>query len=206
MKIDVLDTKGKKIEQLDLADEVFKIIPNNTAISHYVRVYLANQCQGTSSTKTRGDVSGGGKKPWAQKGTGNARAGSTRSPVWRHGGVAHGPKPRSWKLSLSQAIKALALKSALSFKFSNDSVLVVDSFAITSPKTKAVTQVLNDLNVTGKSLIITKDYDKTLLMSATNLPKVKMSFIGTLNAYEVLNAPKIIFTKDAVLGFEEKYK
>ncbi len=206
MKIDVIDIKGKKIEQLDLADAVFKIVPNTTAISHYVRVYLANQRQGTSSTKTRGDVSGGGKKPWAQKGTGNARAGSTRSPVWRHGGISHGPKPRSWKLSLSQAIKALALKSALSYKFSNDAVLVVDSFDLKSPKTKAVTQILTDLNISGKSLIVTKDYDKTLLMSSANLPKVKMSFLGTLNAYEVLNAPKIIFTKDAVVGFEEKYK
>ncbi len=206
MKQQVLDIQGNKVEELELSENIFGIKPNETVLAQYVRVFLANQRQGTSSTKTRAEVSGGGKKPWRQKGTGRARHGSTRSPIWRHGGVAHGPKPKSWSLSLPQKIRQLALKSALSQKQANDKIKILCELETNTPSTKFMREVLTKLESNGKTLIVLDTVKPNVIKSSSNLPAVNTVFWEALNAYDILSTDTLIFTKDAVLKLQEKYE
>jgi len=206
MKIDVLDTKGNIVEQMDLNKDVFGIKPNLEVLAQYVRVYLANQRQGTSSTLTRAEVSGGGKKPWRQKGTGRARVGSSRNPIWRHGGVSHGPKPKDWGLSLNDRVKKLAIKSALSQKFLDKKITILDSLKFEKPKTREMISVLNNLKTLGKALLVLNERDENIVKSVANIPNLTYTLAQRLNAYEVINANGVLFLKDAVLKLEERFK
>lgn len=206
MNINVVDTKGKKVEELTLSDAVFGIEPNEEAVSQYLRVYRANQRQGTSSTKTRGEVSGGGIKPWRQKGTGRARVGSSRVPLWRHGGVSHGPKPRVWSLSLPARIRRLAIVSALSAAAKGNKMTVLDSLKFVAPKTKDMHETFKNLGVKGRTLLVLNEADQNIIKSARNIKDVETTISGTLNAYDLIRARNIVFLKDAVLSIEDKYK
>lgn len=206
MKINVIDLKGEKLEELNLSDKVFGIEPNKEIVKQYVRVYRSNQRQGNASTKTRAEVSGGGKKPHAQKHTGRARAGSNRSPIWVHGGVAFGPRPKSWKLDLSKSAKELAMKSALSQKATDKKITVLDKVNFKKPSTKAFAEGLKKIKLGGKILFVWKDKDENLVRSTRNIPNIIVAFSGSLSAYDVLDAKNIIFMKSAVLSIEEKLK
>lgn len=206
MKIPVVDIKGKQTETLDLNDNVFGIVPNDIVMAQYLRVFLHNKRQGTSATKTRGEVSGGGKKPWKQKGTGRARVGSIRSPLWRHGGIIHGPQPKDWTLSLTKKIKKLALISALSIKSKNNSIIILDKLNFELPKTKQLLEVIDNIKGSSrKTLLVLLDNDLTIRKSASNISNVAPVLVDNLNAYEIMHSEKIIFLKDAVLKINEKY-
>lgn len=205
MKINVVDLKGEKIEELNLSDNVFGIEPNLEILKQYVRVYYSNQRQGTVSTKNKSEVSGGGKKPWQQKGTGRARQGSSRNPTWVHGGVAHGPKPKNWNLSLNKKGKELALKSALSQRMSEKKIIVLDKVRLEKPSTKSFTAALEKLKVDGKILLVWFDKNENLLKSARNIPGVFISNAGSLGAFDVMRSSSVLFMKDAVLKIEERY-
>ena len=206
MKLKVLNTKGKSVEDITLSDDVFGVVPNLAVLAQYVRVYLHNQRQGTASTKTRSEVSGSGKKPWAQKGTGRARAGTKRSPIWRTGGIAHGPKPKSWNLSLPKKARKIAIKSALSKRFGAGDVRIVDEFNLSGIKTKELAEVLKKVKAHGRILLVTGEKKDTVLKSAANLTKVETTFADVLNTYQLLKAKTVIFEKDAVKKLEKKYK
>ncbi|MBO6230386.1 MAG: 50S ribosomal protein L4 [Ruminiclostridium sp.] len=203
--VKVYDMNGQPVSDLELNDKVFGIEPNTVVMHAAVVNYLANQRQGTQSTLTRTEVSGGGKKPWRQKGTGHARQGSTRSPQWRHGGVALGPKPRSYSYSLNKKVKRLALLSALSSKVAENEMVVVDAIKTDEFKTKTIVNMLNALGVDGKALIVLDSTDKKVIKSAANIPGVKTTQYNTLNVYDILNYNKFIVVKDAVAKIEEVY-
>lgn len=196
---------GKKVADTELSDAVFGIAPNVTAMHAAVVNYLANQRQGTQSTLTRTEVSGGGRKPWRQKGTGRARQGSTRAPQWTHGGVALGPKPRSYRYALNKKLKRLAMKSALSTKVIDDNIVVLDELKLDEYKTKTVVNMLGALGVEGKALIVMPEVDSKVIKSASNIPGVKTTLVNTLNVYDILNYDKFIVVKDAVAKIEEVY-
>ena len=204
-KIDVLNTLGEKVSELELNESVFAVEPNMSAMHIAVVSYLANQRQGTQSTKTRSEVSGGGKKPWRQKGTGRARQGSTRSPQWYHGGIALGPKPRSYNFTINKKVKRLAIKSALSAKVLDEALVVLDSFTLDAIKTKEVVKVLAAVKAGKKALIVVPEKDETLYRSARNIAGVKVATVGTISTYELLNADTLVLTKDAVAKLEEVY-
>ena len=204
-KINVVDTAGKVVSEIELNDAVFGIEPNKTAMHSAVVNYLANQRQGTQSTLTRTEVSGGGKKPWRQKGTGHARQGSTRAPQWTHGGIALGPKPRSYSYSLNKKVKRLALLSALSSKVADNDIVVLDAIKTEEFKTKTIVNMLKALNVNEKALIVLDTVDKKVIKSAANIPGVKTTQVNTLNVYDILNYSKFIVVKDAVAKIEEVY-
>ena len=204
-KINVVDMAGKVVSELELNDAVFGIEPNKTAMHTAVVNYLANQRQGTQSTLTRTEVSGGGKKPWRQKGTGHARQGSTRAPQWTHGGIALGPKPRSYSYSLNKKVKRLALLSALSSKVADNDIVVLDAIKTEEFKTKTIVNMLKALNVNEKALIVLDTVDKKVIKSAANIPGVKTTQVNTLNVYDILNYTKFIVVKDAVAKIEEVY-
>lgn len=203
--ISVFDMNGNKVADTELSDAIFGIEPNKTAMHAMVVNYLANQRQGTQSTLTRTEVSGGGRKPWRQKGTGHARQGSTRSPQWVHGGIALGPKPRSYRYSLNKKLKRLAMKSALSSKVIDGNIVVLDSIQLEEYKTKTVAAMLKALNVEGKALIVMPEVDSKVIKSANNIPGVKTALVNTLNVYDILNYDKFIVVKDAVAKIEEVY-
>ena len=205
MKIDVFDTTGKKVEEITLKKEVFGIEPNMEILNQYLRVFKMNQRQGTSSTKTRGEVSGGGIKPWKQKGTGRARLGSSRIPIWRHGGVSHGPKPHEWSLNMPKKMRRLAIISALSSLVSGNKMTVLENFNLAESKTKEVKGVVDSLKLSGKTLIVLNSSSDKAVQGAKNIKDLKTAFVGTLNAYELLNAKNVIFVKDAVVTLEGKY-
>lgn len=196
---------GNAVSELELNDAVFGIEPSEYAMHQAVVNYLANQRHGTQSTLTRTEVSGGGKKPWRQKGTGHARQGSTRSPQWRHGGVALGPKPRSYSYTLNKKVKRLALLSALSSKAQENEVVVVDSITVDGYKTKTIVNMLKALGVEGKALIVLDGVDGQVIKSAANIPGVKTTQVGTLNVYDILNYDKFVVVKNAVTKIEEVY-
>lgn len=203
--IQVLNMAGKEVSTIELSDAIFGIEPN-TAVMHAAVVnYLANQRQGTQSTLTRTEVSGGGRKPWRQKGTGHARQGSIRAPQWTHGGIALGPKPRDYSYSLNKKVKRLALKSALSSKVAENNLVVVDSITMDSFKTKTIVEMLAALNVTGKALIVLPEVDEKVIKSANNIAGVKTTLVNTLNTYDVLNYDKFVVVVDAVKKIEEVY-
>ena len=204
-KVDVLDMKGKKVSDIELADSVFGIEPNE-AIVHSVLVnYLANQRQGTQSTKTRAEVSGGGKKPWRQKGTGRARQGSIRAPQWIKGGIALGPKPRSYKYSVNKKEKRLAIKSVLSSKVLEKELTVVDKLELAEIKTKTMVKALQDLKVEGKTLIILPENNKNVLMSSRNIEGVKTIVANNINVFDLLKYSNLILPVDTVKKLEEVY-
>ena len=203
--VSVFDVNGKKVSDLALADSVFGIEPNTSAMHIAVVNYLANQRQGTQSTLTRSEVSGGGKKPWRQKGTGRARQGSTRSPQWYHGGIAHGPKPRSYRFTINKKVRRLAMKSALSAKVAAEEMIVLDSLKLEAIKTKEVVKVLTALEAGKKTLIVLPEKDDVIYRSARNIAGVKVSLVNTLNVYDILNCNSIVVLKDAVTKIEEVY-
>ena len=204
-KVSVYDMNGNAVSELELNDAVFGIEPSEYAMHQAVVNYLANQRQGTQSTITRTEVSGGGRKPWRQKGTGHARQGSTRSPQWRHGGIALGPKPRSYTYTLNKKVKRLALLSALSSKVQENEMVVVDSIKTDGFKTKSIVNMLKALNVDGKALIVLDTVDQQVIKSAANIPGVKTTQVNTLNVYDILNYSKFVVVKDAVAKIEEVY-
>ena len=204
--IKVLDMTGNQVSDIELSDAVFGIKPNVSAMHTMVVNYLANQRQGTQSTLTRTEVSGGGKKPWRQKGTGHARQGSTRSPQWTHGGVALGPKPRSYRFTVNKKLKRLAMKSALSSKVLDNDLIVLDNITLNDYKTKDVIKMLGAIGVgDSKALIVMPEADSKIIKSAANIPGVKTALVNTINVYDILNYDKFVVVKDAVAKIEEVY-
>ena len=203
--INVVDMKGKKVSTIELADSVFAVEPNEAVMHQMVVSYLANQRQGTQSALTRSEVSGGGKKPWRQKGTGRARQGSTRAPQWTLGGIVFAPKPRDYSFSVNKKVKRLAMKSALSSKVAENEVIVVDSITTSEFKTKVMVEMLNAIGVEKKALIVLPEVDKKVIKSASNTPGVKTAQVNELNVYDILNAGKLVIAKDAVSKIEEVY-
>ncbi len=203
--ITVFDMAGKNVGEVTLSDAIFGITPNQPVMHAAVVNYLANQRQGTQSTLTRTEVSGGGRKPWRQKGTGHARQGSIRAPQWRHGGIALGPKPRDYSYSLNKKVKRLAMKSALSSKVLANSMIVVDKIEVAEFKTKAVVNMLSALGAAKKALIVLPEVDEKLIKSAGNIPGVKTTLVNTLSVYDILNYDSFIVSKDAVAKIEEVY-
>ena len=203
--VSVFDMNGKKVSDLALAESVFGIEPNSYAMHLCVVNYLANQRQGTQSTRTRSEVSGGGKKPWKQKGTGRARQGSTRAPQWTHGGIAHGPKPREYGFSINKKVRRLAMKSAFSSKVAAEELVVLDSLKLDTIKTKEVVKVLSALETGKKVLLVLPENNDVIYRSARNIAGVKVSTVNTLNVYDILNCDSIVVLKDAVSKIEEVY-
>jgi large subunit ribosomal protein L4 len=204
-KTTVFNMAGEQVGEIDLADSVFGIKPNEAILHAAVVNYLANQRQGTQSTLTRSEVSGGGRKPWRQKGTGHARQGSIRAPQWKHGGIALGPKPRDYSYSINKKQKRLALKSALSAKVSDGDMIVLDSIELEEIRTKSVVEMLAALGADRKSLIVTSGVNDNLILSANNIPGVKTAIASSLNVYDLLDCDKFIVSKDAVAAIEEVY-
>ena len=195
---------GQEIGTVKLSDEIFAQEVNQAALHTVVRAYLANQRQGTQSALTRAEVSGGGIKPWRQKGTGRARQGSTRSPQWRHGGVVFAPKPRDYRVSVNKKVKRLAMKSALSSKVNDGSLVVSDALELAAPKTKEMIKVLDAVKV-SKALVVLPEKDETVERATGNIPNVKTTLVGTLNVYEILKYDTLILTKDSLAKIEEVY-
>ena len=204
-KVTVYDMTGKSVGEKDLSDAIFGIVPNKVVLHAVVKNYLANQRQGTQSTLTRTEVSGGGRKPWRQKGTGHARQGSTRAPQWRHGGIALGPKPRSYSYTLNRKLKRLAIKSVFSDKVASQNMIVVDKIAVDGYKTKTVVNMLAALGAGKKALILMPEKNEQLIKSAANIPGVKTALVNTLCVYDLVNYDKFIVAKDAVAQLEEVY-
>ena len=204
-QVTVFDMTGKSVGEMTLSDAIFGIEPNTSVMHAAVVNYLANQRQGTQSTLTRSEVSGGGRKPWTQKGTGRARQGSTRAPQWTHGGIALGPKPRDYSYVLPKKVKRLALKSAFSAKVADNSLIVVDNIAVEDYKTKTVAQMLSNLGADKKALIVMPEVDAKLIKSAANIPGVKTALVNTINVYDILNCDKFIVAKSALEKIEEVY-
>ena len=204
-KIDVYNMEGKKVSDVELNDNVFGIEPNE-AIVHSVLVnYLANQRQGTQSTKTRSEVSGGGRKPWRQKGTGRARQGSIRAPQWVKGGIALGPRPRSYKYTVNKKERRLAIRSVLSSKVLENSLVVLDKAEMKEIKTQAMVKTLANLKVEGKTLILLPERNENVQKSARNIKNVKTTLVNTINVYDLLKYNKLVVTLDAVKKLEEVY-
>ncbi len=204
-QVRVYNQEGKKTSKLELADSVFGIEPNEYAMHLAVVSYLANQRQGTQSTLTRSEVSGGGAKPWRQKGTGRARQGSTRSPQWTHGGIALGPKPRKYTVNLNKKVKRLAMKSALSSKVAAGEMMVVNKVEFDGIKTKNVVAMLKGLKAAKKTLIITAESNEQIYKSARNIEGVKVATVNTLCVYDILNCDSFVVLKDAAKKIEEVY-
>ena len=202
--VSVLNMEGKEVGSMELNDAVFGVEINEHLVHQAVVLQLANNRQGTQKAKTRSEVSGGGRKPWRQKGTGHARQGSTRAPQWTHGGVALGPKPRSYTYSLNKKVKRLALKSALSAKVQDGSMIVVDAITADEFKTKTIVNMLKALSA-DKALIVLNSVDEKVIKSAANIPGVKTTQANTLNVYDILKYNKFIVVKDAVATIEEVY-
>ncbi len=201
----VYNVKGENVGQIELRDDVFGIEISEPTLHQAVVTYLAAQRQGNHATKTRAMVKGGGKKPWRQKGTGHARVGSTRSPLWRKGGVTFGPQPRSYRMAMPKRLRRLAMKSALTAKVQAGDLIVLDTLSIDQPKTKAITTLLSNLKIAKKALVITQQPDQNVHLSARNIPGVKTMFAEALNVYDILLADKLVITKDAVGKVEEVY-
>ena len=204
-KIDVYNIEGKKVNDVELKEDIFGIIPNEDLVHSVIVNYLANQRQGTQSTKTRAEVRGGGKKPWRQKGTGRARQGSIRAPHWVGGGIALGPKPRSYSYKLNKKERRLAIKSCLSSKVIENELTVVDKFEFNAIKTKEVAKMLNSLKLEGKTLILLPEKNEIIQKSARNIKGVKTLSVNTINAYDLVNYKNLVVTLDTVKRLEEVY-
>ena len=203
--IKVVNMAGAQVSEITLSDVVFGADVNGAVLHAAVRAYLLNQRQGTQSTLTRSEVSGGGRKPWKQKGTGRARQGSTRSPQWTHGGIALGPKPRSYRTKLNKKVKQIAMFSALSAKVANNEMVVVDAIVAESYSTKAMVNMLTALNVGKKTLVVLEGPNDKVVKSLANIENVKVAYANTLNVYDILNCNTIVFAQAAVQKIEEVY-
>ena len=203
--IKVMNMAGAEVGPMELNDAIFGIEPNQAVVHEVVKNHLANCRQGTQSALTRAEVSGGGKKPWRQKGTGHARQGSTRAPQWTHGGIVFAPKPRDYSYTLNKKVKRLALKSALSAKAAANDVVVIDAIKMEEIKTKTIVNMLNALGADRKVLLVLPEKDEKVVLSARNIPGVKTALVNTLNVYDILNCDKFIVVKDAVAQLEEVY-
>lgn len=201
----VYNMAGEQVGEYDLSEAIFGIKPNKAVLHEAVKNYLANQRQGTQSTLTRAEVSGGGRKPWRQKGTGRARTGSTRAPNWTHGGVAFAPKPRDYSYSLNKKVKRLALKSALSAKAAQGEIIVIDELKLDEVKTKTFKEFLDNIQASGKALVVTRESDEKIVKSARNIPGVSTTVATILSPYEILNTRKLVVSRDALLKIEEVY-
>ncbi|MEQ8235669.1 MAG: 50S ribosomal protein L4 [Syntrophomonadaceae bacterium] len=204
-KIAVYDMRGTQVGEIELNDKVFGIEPNEAVVQQFVKMQLANKRVGTASTKTRAEVRGGGKKPWKQKGTGRARVGSTRNPVWKGGGIVFGPKPRDYSYRLPRKVRRLALKSVLSSKVLDSNIIVVDALNFEEPKTKLMIETLELLNAGAKTLVVTADGDANVYKSARNIPGVKSLKVDYINVFDVLHHDTLLMTKDAVARVEEVF-
>lgn len=203
--VTLFNKSGNQVGEIALSDNIFGANVNVEAMHQVVKMYLANQRQGTQSALTRAEVRGGGIKPWRQKGTGRARHGSIRSPQWTHGGIVFAPKPRSYRYTVPKKIKRIAMKSALSSKVQDNNIIVLDELNFDAPKTKQVAAMLESLKVDSKTLIVLAENNENVIKSARNIPGVKTSLVNTLNVYDILNCNKFIITKEAVLKVEEVY-
>jgi large subunit ribosomal protein L4 len=203
LTVDVLDISGKAVGKLELSEEVFGVKPNKNLVAQAVRVYLANQRLGSASTKTRGEVSGGGKKPWKQKGTGRARAGSIRSPLWRGGGVTHGPQPRDFGLKFPKKMRRKALACALSDKVLGNDLVVLNNIEFKEPKTKEAAAMLKNLNIDSKGLVASNEFGEKEVKALRNLKEIKLIKAVDLNTYEVVNSKKVLITKKGVEQVEK---
>jgi large subunit ribosomal protein L4 len=201
----VLNMAGEEVGAIELADSVFAVEVNAAVLHAAVRAYLLNQRQGTQSTLTRTEVSGGGRKPWRQKGTGRARQGSTRSPQWTHGGVALGPKPRSYRTDLNKKVKRLAMKSALSSKVLADELVVVNEIVATEYKTAVMAKMLKALGAEKKALVVLSEKNEMVIKSLSNIAGVKIAYVNTLNVYDILNCNKLVVVEAAAKKIEEVY-
>ena len=204
-KTNVYDMSGKVVGEIELNDAVFGIEPNTAVMHEAVKNYLANQRQGTQSTLTRAEVRGGGRKPWRQKGTGRARQGSTRAPQWIHGGIALGPKPRDYGYHMNKKSRQLALKSALSAKAAAGNIMVIENLDLSEVKTKNFVKFLSDVGATGKSLVVTPEVRRNVVLSARNIPGVRTTISSIISVYDILRADKFIVDKAAVAKIEEVY-
>lgn len=204
-KVDVYNIKGEVVGSTELSDKVFGVEVNKDALHIVVVNQLANKRQGTQSTKTKSEVRGGGRKPWRQKGTGRARHGSIRSAQWVKGGIALGPKPRSYRYTLPKKLKRVAMKSALTSKVIDNEIIVLDELNFDTIKTKQMVNVLNNLKVDSSALIVLSDKNENVIKSARNIPGVKTAYVNTINVYDILKHEKFIITKDAVSKVEEVY-
>ena len=204
--VSVYDMTGKRTSSKKLSDDIFGIEPNVAVMHSAVINYLANQRQGTQSTKTRSEVSGGGRKPWRQKGTGHARQGSTRSPQWTHGGIALGPKPRSYRFALPKKVRRLAMKSAFSTKVAAGEMMILKELTLDEIKTKTMVNLFGALKADKKVLLVLPENDQKVILSARNIPGVKTALVNTLNVYDILNCDKFIVVKYAIAQIEEVYK
>ncbi|MBC8531609.1 50S ribosomal protein L4 [Gehongia tenuis] len=204
-KVALLNINGDAVGEIELSDEIFAVEVNEHVLHQVVKAQLANRRQGTQSALTRSEVSGGGIKPWRQKGSGRARQGSTRSPQWRHGGIVFAPKPRSYRMEVPKKVRRLAMKSALSSKVNDSELVVLDQLNLDAPKTKEMVKVLNNLKAERKVLLVLPEKDEVVERAARNLPNVKMLYVNTLNVYDILNYDKFIATKAAVEKIQEVY-
>ena len=204
-KVDVYNMQGKKVSDVELNEAVFGIEPNENIVHSVLVNYLANQRQGTQSTKTRAEVRGGGRKPWRQKGTGRARQGSIRAPQWIKGGIALGPKPRSYTYRVNKKERQLAIKSLLSAKVLDNELTVVDKLEVKEPKTSVMAKALTSLNIEGKTLIILSDKNENVLLSSRNIEGVKTIELNTINVFDLLNCNKLVLPLDTVKKLEEVY-
>ena len=205
LKTNVYDMSGKLVGEIELSEAVFGITPNESVVHDVVKNHLANKRQGTQSALTRAEVSGGGRKPWRQKGTGHARQGSTRAPQWTHGGIVFAPKPRSYSYVLNKKVKRLAMKSALSAKAAAGEIIVIDSIKMDSIKTKDFRAFLNAVKADGKSLVVTPAKDEIVVKSARNIPGVETSMANLINVYDILKAKYLVLDKEALTVIEEVF-
>ena len=204
-KVNVYNMSGDQVEELDLSEDIFGIEINQHAVYEAVKNQLANKRQGTQSTKTRAEVRGGGKKPWRQKGTGRARHGSSRSPIWTGGGITFAPKPRDYSYKIPKKVKRLALKSVLTSKVQNNEMIIIDEIKIDTPRTKDMLELLSKLNADKKALIVLDTNDKNVIKSANNIPNVATALVNTINVYDILKYNSFVITKEAVKKVEEVY-
>lgn len=205
-KIEVFDQNGKKAEDITLSEDVFGQKVKTDLLKQYLHIWETNQRQGTVSTKTRAEVRGGGKKPWRQKGTGRARHGSIRSPIWVHGGISHGPKPKSWSLSLPKKMKNTAMISCLSGKYQAGEIKVVQDLKFEKPNTKKMAQFFENLGLQGKTLLVLAQKEDAVTKSARNLPNAETALVENLNIYNLFNCKNVILTKESLKNLEKKYQ
>ena len=205
LKTNVLDMSGKVVGEIELSEAVFGITPNAAVVHDVVKNHLANCRQGTQSALTRAEVSGGGRKPWRQKGTGRARQGSTRAPQWTHGGIVFAPKPRDYSYTLNKKTRRLALKSALSAKAAEAQIVVIDEIKMEAPKTAQFAAFLNAVGVTGKALVVTAEASENVIKSGRNIPGCEITFANLINVYDIVNAGQLVVDKAALAKIEEVF-
>ena len=205
LKTNVYDMNGKQVGEVELSEAIFGIEPNESVVHDVVKNHLANCRQGTQSALTRAEVSGGGKKPWRQKGTGHARQGSTRAPQWTHGGIVFAPKPRDYSYTLNKKVRRLAMKSVLSAKAQSENIVVIDEIKMDEIKTKKFAGFLSAVNADCKALVVTAELNENVVLSARNIPGVKTAFANLINVYDILNAKKLVLDKAALEKIQEVF-